>query len=758
MGGVHIMKKHIRLTALLLCVAILTPTLAGCGLFSGNDDEPENEFDPPYLENYYVNKHTPVAKSGGMEIYEYVNNNSKTFTLGGNDYHGGIKFWSHVAPLEHPDIEFPLDGQYKNFSFVLCGNGTEKAVSKMVDGKELYYEHLYAIDGAYPTLNGTARELKVGIQIIIDGKVTEEILLSSYDVAKRYTYDVSGAQTFEVKVVTGDDGFDMYMMEITAWEGDAHETGYIPEQAGNTPVKLIRDLKPYLIPTTSPVEYYPNYASDERNYINMNTVKFEDAIATQISMELVNDTEKSIFFDLEGKYNYLTFTAGAADRTTSYDEGAAWLTVYADGKIIFEEIISTHDLYKQFTVDVSGYRQLKFAWLIKEGNEDVGNAVGGVYGIGDAFVSTTKEALDTLKYSSREYPREPVKMISELGVFGVMSNMQEQAVFDGSTGFKTFSMGGVKYNEGIMLYAMHTVLMTKPACASFNLDGKYKTISFIAGHITNSDVYMNDTVEIYADGVLVKTIEVDCTALPQEYVVDVGGCRHLEFVAGKVTNKSLNRPVIGIANLVAYPDEYQKTDLFPKRSPADYGASCDLIEKFGFYDVHSGGRMDSDIGAVDVEDGYYDGTTQKNYFTIGDRKIYSGALLSTSVHVSFDSDMVDSLIAFNIIGCSILALAAAGEAHESAFALANIKDSGYTSVTFTVAMQQDRTGTEDTTKLKIGADDKCVKDITLSKDMEPTTYTVKLGEDCERLLFFLECTLKDDASPVYAIYDITLNK
>ena len=229
------MKKLIKLTALLLCAAMLASALAGCGSFGGGYEEQEDEFAPPYLENYYVNKHTPVAKKGGMEIYKYESKASKTFTLGGNDYHGGIKFWSHAAPLEHPHIEFPLDGQYNSFSFVLCANGTEKAVSKTVNGKEFYYTHLYAIDGAYPTLRGTARELKVGIQIIIDGKVKEEFILSSYDVAKRYTYDVSGAQTFEVKVVTGDDGFNMYMMEITAWEGEAHETGQVAEPAGKTP-------------------------------------------------------------------------------------------------------------------------------------------------------------------------------------------------------------------------------------------------------------------------------------------------------------------------------------------------------------------------------------------------------------------------------------------------------------------------------------------------------------------------------------------
>ncbi len=759
------MKKLIKLTALLLCMAMLMSTFAGCGfLFDGGDnDEPVDVFNPPYLENYYVNKHTPVAKQGGMEIYKYKNKNSETFTLGGNDYHGGIEFWSNTGPLEYADIEFPLDGQYNNFSFVLCGNGTEKAVEKIEDGKEIYYSYVYALDGAYPTLIGTAREMKVGIQIIIDGKVTEEFILSSYDVAKRYTYDVSGAQTFEVKVVTGDTGFNMYMMEITAWEGEAHETGYVPEPAGNTPVKLIRDLKPYLIPITSSVEYYPNYASDERNYINMNAVKFEDAIVTQISMELVGETERCVFFDLEGKYNYLTFTAGAADRTTSYDEGSAWLTVYADGKIIFEEVMSTHDLYKQFTVDVTGCRQLKFAWLIEEGNENFGNAAGGIYGIGDAYVSTTREALNTIAYSSREYPQEPVKMISELGVFGVLSNVEGEAVFDGSTQFKTFSMGGVKYNEGIMLYSMNTMLMTKPATASFNLGGNYTAISFVVGHISNSNVYENDQIEIYADGELIKTIDVKCTMLPQEYIVDVTGCKHLEFVSGKQTNTLMERPAFGIANLVAYPDGFVETDLFPERQPEDFGKTCDLIDTFGFYDVYNS-HIGQESGAVGVQDGYYDGTTNKNTFTVGDKTYNKGILLKTNIHMELDMAGVAGATVLGSMlggwGLCVLALADSGEAHESAFAMANIKNSGYTSVTFTVAMQEDCSGiiTQDETTLMIGADDKCVWETTLYKGMEPTTFTVELGEDCDRLMFWLDCSLEDDGSHVYAIYDITLNK
>lgn len=747
------MKKLIKLTALLLCVAMLVPYFSGCSLLFGGDDKPEEEeFNPPYLENYYVNKHTPVAKSGKIEgIYKYEDKKSQTFVISGNEYHGGIVLQTLVGPTEYPHVEFPLDGQYDYFSFVLGGGYGDKR-----------WDSTFALDGSYPTIVGKARDLKLAFQIIIDGVVKEEFVLSCYDVAKRYTYDVKGAQSIEIKAVMGDDGFMVPMMEITVWNGEPHETGHVLKPAENKPVQLIKDLKPYLIPSTSSAIYYPNNSesSEGRNYVNMSGIRYENVMATYVSMGMVENDNEEIFFNLEGKYNYLTFTAGVADRTTTYSEGTACLTVYADGKIIYEELFSSHELQKKIDLDVTGCHQLVFAWMSDEGNMEYGNSTGNYFAIGDAYVATTKEALSTIKYSSRDLPKRPVKMISELGVFSVFSNMDDEAVFDGSTKFHTFSMGGIKYNEGVMLYAANSMLQTKPACASFNLDGKYNTVSFIAGHISNSDVYKNDTIEIYADGVLIKTIEVDCTMLPQEYVVEVNGCRHLEFVSGKVTNGSMYRPALGIANLIAYPEEYVKTDLFPDRSPTEYGKTGDLIEQFGFYDVHSGGRMDSDIGAVDVEDGYYDGSTQKNYFMIGERKVYSGVLLRTSVHLSFDTEMADALVAFNIVGCSILALAAAGEAHESAFALANIKNSGYKSVTFTVAMQKERgiAGCEDETTLKIGADNECVEEIILSKDMEPTTYTVELGEACERLLFFLECTEEDDASHIYAIYDITLNK
>ena len=225
----------------------------------------------------------------------------------------------------------------------------------------------------------------------------------------------------------------------------------------------------------------------------------------------------------------------------------------------------------------------------------------------------------------------------------------------------------------------------------------------------------------------------------------------------------MQRPVFGLANLVAYPDGYVKNDLFPERKPEDFGRSCDLIDTFGFYDGYNS-HIGQQIGAVGVQDGYYDGSTNKNTFTVGNKTYNKGVLLKTNIHLELDMAGVAGAAVIGTMmtgwGLSILALAGSGEAHESALAMANIKNSGYTSVTFTVAMQKDCSGiiTQDETTLMIGADDECVFETTLYKGMEPTTFTVELGDDCERLLFWLDCSLEDNGSHVYAIYDITLNK
>ena len=76
-------------------------------------------------------------------------------------------------------------------------------------------------------------------------------------------------------------------------------------------------------------------------------------------------------------------------------------------------------------------------------------------------------------------------------------------------------------------------------------------------------------------------------------------------------------------------------------------------------------------------------------------------------------------------------------------------------MTFTVAMQKDNSSmiTQDETTLTIGADDECVWETTLYKGMEPTTFTVPLGEGCDRLMFRLNCGTEDNGENQYELIE-----
>ena len=752
--------RLLRLAAMALGLLILAASACSCTFLFPTDDLPDEIFDPPYLENYYVNKHVPIARSGEMEVYKYESASSSTFTLGGRDYHGGIVFGNTAGALGYADIEFPLNGLYGNISFVLSGNGTEKDAQAVIDGKAIYPANSYALEGAYPTLRGSASEQQIGLQIIVDGVLREELILSSYDVARRYTYAVAGAETIEVKVIAGD-SFDIYMMEITVWEGEAQPTGYVGTPAGEEPIKLVRDLKPYMIPIGSPVAYYPNYALDVEAKVLMDGMEFEHAIVAQVSTALIGSEKSSIYFDLEGKYGYLTFTAGAVASEDWTEAGAAWLSVYADGILLLEEVISSSELYRRFTLEVAGCRQLRLEFTSKEGNDALGT--GSRYGIGDIYASVSRDALDKIEYASGEFFNRPVKVISELGVLGVVS-MATDAVYDGKDEGRVFTMGGEEYGEGVVLYAQNNMLAAKPASVAFNLNGNYDAISFVLGQLSVRGVYENDEVEIYADGKLIETLSVSCMSVPREYTVKVTGCRHLEFVSGKLTNSLTERPVIAIANLAAYPSDSTDDSPFPDRSSSDYKKSCDLIDVFGFFEVYNSELADLD-GAVSINGGYYDGTSERNGFTVGGRVLNKGLLLKTNVHSALDlNDIYAGSVlgtAMSDWGLSLLSFAGPREVHESAAAIANIRNSGYTSVTFTVGVQAsyvDDPSVQPKSRLLIGADGARAAEITLSEDMKPTTYTVELGESCERLLFWLDCPIGESGSHVYAIYDIVLNK
>ena len=102
---------------------------------------------------------------------------------------------------------------------------------------------------------------------------------------------------------------------------------------------------------------------------------------------------------------------------------------------------------------------------------------------------------------------------------------------------ETFLMGGTSYTNGFTLKRENNAI--------FNLDNQYKSLSFLVGHVDETD--MEDAqIKIYLDGVLKKEYNASAEALPQKMTIDLTGVNQLKI---EVTDTNWS-PKYGFGNMI----------------------------------------------------------------------------------------------------------------------------------------------------------------------------------------------------------------
>ena len=112
---------------------------------------------------------------------------------------------------------------------------------------------------------------------------------------------------------------------------------------------------------------------------------------------------------------------------------------------------------------------------------------------------------------------------------------------------KYFFMGGSKQKNGFILGQNYWGVEKN---ADFNIEGKYKSISFNVGKVDDASDSPTDgdlDVNIYSDGILIDTIKVEIDALPQRVNMQLDYTERLTFEVetGACT-------LVGISNLKLY--------------------------------------------------------------------------------------------------------------------------------------------------------------------------------------------------------------
>ncbi len=669
-----------------------------------------------------------------------------------------------IASREQSYVTYDLKGQYSKLTFVM-GPAT-----------------------ANPNGWGTSGILVVST----DGKTILDEVIHDYDEVRYITLDVSGAQKVTFKHVKGSQDIGIGVPKL--WKAGQNAV-VATNPLNNLPkgrIQLVKQHMPYYTRGGGFVKLISDrddiFWNDRTSSISINRKSFDSGLEMIASDGLIENVGGWSYFWLNKRYDKISFIVGPRDNQSR--NVTAWLVVKADGKTIYEEIVSQGDLARQVVLDVAGAEQLSF-YCERRSGDMLGSMT---FGIVDIFAYTKgdtnipKEGIVSVNSDKLRALPDVCPLMSNIRPYSVRGfNDAYDTMFYGETKHYTFSMGGYHFWEGMLLTTGNNLMEDMvDSYVDYDLGGEFDWISFDVGCLTKKHELDDDNLRIYADGKLVFDERIFCTWPNQHYEVPVNKCHTLRFA--KPGNGRKKQTVIGVADVVLYRGQPVGNDIFVHETP-DCPYTIDLIDLCEAPYFHYCGRFVSTITNFSMDDCFHDGSTKREYFNTKDgRQIYKGFLLEANVALGLEEiSPMDVLYLFAcgagaaISSSSVAAvtgvsagapggmgalLLCSGEHQSSAAAFNPFGE--YESCTFTVENVYEYVdelgkllgGQSDEVlanpvKLNVFADQRLVGEYWLDNKMDPLTVTVPIFK-CKQLMFWLECG--DQRSGQYVFHDLKLSK
>ena len=674
-----------------------------------------------------------------------------------------------------PSVGIQGGETWKN-AFTICDRG--KATFN-VDGK---HEQLSFIIGPvdYQLFNESSI-----VTILADGRKIFDAVVKPADLPRHITLNISGVNTLQFVEVKN--ALNIAFCEVALWDKDEIPHDLQSKAEPNAQKKLLfKDIKPYHMNGTTELNNNGHkWVTPDRKTtsIKIGNKTWDYGLAMDLSMQLIGNGAKETHLNIKGQYETLQFTVGPL-ATDNAKNGRGWITVLGDNKILYEYEIEQDHIARHVTLNIEGVHKLTFASEQTDGSQGAGIVDAWVFPKGQGPVETSQETTEVIDPKLKTLP-DVCKLISNIPPYSLRSGVEQQ-LYDGKSDYITFSMGGVKFSEGFILYNKANVLSNDVhSHAIFDLGNEFDYISFTVGYVSKSWAMSNDQLSVFADDKLIFQTPLQPTFPNQTFVVPIKKCRKLKFESkGQGT---LDVAAYGVADLVVYRGDPVENELFVHPTP-ECPSEIDLIDLGAPY-LHYVSSAESGV--------FVNGKSKKDYFTRYDNsRIYKGFILQTSTHFSLDqgvlagSDAVGAATigaaaigaAFVPIGVSVggaivgtslmsvaglMMLAAGGEAIENSCAAFNTYGE-YNSVTFTVECLRTQGDTQffgtDTDqpdiserkeKLLIGADHTVMAELAIFEGMEPQTVTGPIN-GCGQLMFWLANT--KGTSAAYVFHDIKVSK
>ncbi len=645
-------------------------------------------------------------------------------------------------------VKFNIGGKWESLSFVL---GHHKNWNP-------YGDSLYEKDPCIVT-------------VLADGvKICDEVVRLE-SVPKFFTLNIKGVKELAFRILQGPR--HAAFGDVALWKA-----GEKPRQLSNVitspakTIELVKDLKPYALGAEG-MTGMGIIGSEKMKSGQINGATYNHGLASSVDMALVGESIASAHFFLRKQYRKLSFIVGPLNNSS---HGEGWITVKADDKIIYEEEMRHDATAKQVVLDINNCDKLTFETQRIEGKLLCGLVKIMVYPEG-AEIKEIKEGDAPADPRLKTLP-DVTKLVSQIKPYAVGSALEKQ-LYDGSSDYLTFSMGGTKFSEGFILYETANFWDENlVSYAVFDLGNEFDYLRFTVGYVGKSWTMENDCLKVWADDELILQERLLATSPNKEFILPLKKCRKLRFEnVGQGAIEGV--AAFGIADAVVYRGENTSVTPFSHPKP-DCPHNIDLIDLGKPYIHYVASNKSS------RERTFHDGSTKKEYFELDGQRIYKGFMLQTSSHYSLDAGIfagssnaagaiagsVAAGVAFVPIGASVggavigstlagaaalIALAAGGTKVENSCAAFNTYGE-YNSLTFTVACMATAFGGKANNypeTLMIGVNGEPVQELSLYESMKPHTVTIPI-EGCEQLMFWLANT--DGNSGEFLFYDLKLTK
>ena len=640
------------------------------------------------------------------------------------------------------------------------------------------------------------------LQIHCDGELVYDEPVHSYAPPRFEVIDVKDVELIKFSVEHKDIDIAMTLMQV--WkEGETvvePKLPITPPEPGKK-ARIPEDVSPYYIdgsiemigPAIKRVDgELGKYLCDKHiDSFNMCRKEYYSGLAFHLSEQLIGTPSYHSYYWLKKQYDKLSFVVGPNNNKST--NSSAWIVVYGDKhKILHESIVKQSDLPRQVVVDVHGQNMLCIATELR-GCDLLGQINFAAVDINlhpkgdtsvpeEGLINPNKEKLAKLP--------SPCSLLKNIKPYSIRGKGGAEATqFTGKSKHITFSMGGVKFTEGIILTTGATFLGDGiDSYFAYDLGGEFDYVSFQTGMLTKRRSLQDDRIRVYADDSLVLDTLVRCIWPNQYFEVPIHKCRTLKFAKpGHATQKDC---YICVADIALYRGKPVKNKLFVHDQP-ECPDEADLIDLCGNPYFHYVGRYLSTLTNFDFNDCFIPGGSQRNFFQMKDgSKIYKGIMLEANVPLGFeDINIMDAAMMFMVGAGSAISSTdfsaytgvSAGGGLAGGFAALNLmsRQNGgqasvvafntygeYKSCTFTVANKSEYWDDVDMVmnlgkridhpfKLNIFADHKLVGELWLTNKMEPVTMTVPLF-NAQSLMFWLEPGPM--RSGQFVLYDMTVSK